>query len=132
MSTLNESNVRSIASNYTSNSKKDRSVHSFQQYIDAKLEKYNAQLLESIDKKFFYLTNKDHYLQVQKDEIAKLIQKLNPIGNNLQNYQTLFKLNEFFTLNPELTAKIRNQFADFLNLNISNSTNRYILSFVLS
>ena len=95
--------------------KKERSFHAFQQYLDDKLEKYHTILLETIDKKFFYLTNKDQYLTVQKDEISKLINKINPNGNNLQNYQTLFKLNEFLLNSPDLTQKIRNEFATFLN-----------------
>jgi len=63
-----------------------RSFEVFQHYIDDKLEKYNSILLEQIDKKFFYLTNKDQYLTMQKDEISKLINRINPSDNNLQNY----------------------------------------------
>jgi hypothetical protein len=128
MSTLNESILKNN-SNSNSNNRKDRSRNAFQHYIDEKLEKYHTQLMESIDKKFFYLTNKDTYFQVQKEELNKLIQKLNPIGNHLQNYQTLFKLNEFLANNNELTTRIRNQFAEFLTISTSDSiTNRYYLN----
>jgi len=93
-----------------------RSFEVFQHYIDDKLEKYNSILLEQIDKKFFYLTNKDQYLTMQKDEISKLINRINPSDNNLQNYQTLFKLNEFLANSPDMATKIKNEFASFLNL----------------
>lgn len=97
--------------------KKESTLQVLQLYLDEKLEKYNTILLEQIDKKFYYLTNKDQYQQVQKEELAKLISKLNPSGNNLHNYQTLFKLNEFFDKYTDLASQIKNQFAEFLNIN---------------